>query len=262
MWTTDLSIALTSINDPTDWIRYLLRPSQLAHAWRQNLEAIGSWLKDQIRPQGEVVDCAADIALESWRALTQASGISRESVEKAIRVLMDLHQRQAYSVVPLGILIEVLGALDDASGSQGFQQLPPERRRLVEPLLLALKEVQGLGFELRGQLWEQTIPDRIGVVLLRGAVPECAPISPEDLLEALRVGARAYKRIPTLAPVEVFRLLIPLAEPRSHDLRGAGLEALLFCKLAGYWYAYVESIRGAVCTPSPSSWAEYELAFQ
>jgi hypothetical protein len=258
VWTTDLSIALTSIKDPMDWIRYLPRPTQLEHAWRHNLEAISWWLKDQAEPQTEAVEYVADLALEAWRELVQVSGVPRESVEQAIRVLTDLHQRQAYSVVPLGKLIEMIGAHYDAGGSQELQQLPPERRRLVEPLLLALKKVQSLGFEVKGQLWEETVPDRVGVLLLCAAVPEYAPIGVEDLLEALRAGARAYKFIPPLAPIEVFRLLIPLVEPRRNELRGAGLEAVLFCKLARYWYAYVESAG----PPSPSRWAEYERAFQ
>jgi hypothetical protein len=258
VWTSDLSIALTSLSDTSDWIRYLLRPSQLARAWRQNLEAIKWWLEDRVSPHMEIVDYIADLALEAWRELVHASGVSRESVEKAIRVLMDLHQRQAYSVVPLGILIEMIGALHDVGGSHGLQQLAPEQRRQVEPVLSALMEVQSLGSEVKGQLWEESIPDRVGIVLLRAAVPKCVPISVEDLLEALRVGVRVYKHTQTQAPVEVFRLLIPLAEPRGNELRGAGLEALLFCKLARYWYAYVESAG----PPTPSSWAEYERAFQ
>ncbi len=258
VWTTDLSIALTSVSDPTDWIRYLLRPSQLTYAWRHNLEGISCWLKDQVRPQREAVDYVADLALESWRGLVQASGVSRESAERAIRVLTDLHQRQVYAVVPLGTPIEKFAELNDFGESHWLPQLPPEQQRLGVALLSAVKEVQSLGSEVKGKLWEESVPVRVGVVLLRAAVPECAPISPEDLLEALRVGVRAYKHTPTRGPVEVFRLLIPLAKPRRNELCGAGLEALLFCKLARYWNAYVESTG----PPSPSSWAEYDHAFQ
>jgi hypothetical protein len=262
VWTSDLSLALNSVSDSTDWVRYLLRPNQLARAWWHNLEAIGWWLEDQVSPQTEVVGYVADLALESWRELVQASGLSKESVEQASKVLMELHQRQAYAVVPLGFRIERLGELKDVSTSHEFQQQLAEKRRLLEPVLSALMEAQSLGFEVKGQIWEDSVPTRVAVALLRVAVPECAPIIAEDVLDALRVGARAYKLIPNIAPLEVFRLLIALAVPRSNNLRAAGDEALLFCKLARNWYAYVESIKGSVSTASPSSWAEYEHAFQ
>lgn len=89
--------------------------------------------------------------------------------------------------------------------------------------------------------WNRDITEDVGSRLIQATLTDYAPLTDEQIVEALNIGSIAYDFMPNNTAVSLFLLHLPIVDPDNTQLYlKEGDKALQVFELHVYWYAYVE----------------------
>lgn len=254
---TDLHIAAAHPQESRLLSLLLVSPDLRAVFWR-NLESLHDWVRrGLISADGK--SRPFDLARGWWRDYLDSTPFSDQSalapIESSIETLEKLHASRIYPRGPIGVDLADL-AKDPGDVLRAAQRTGLSSQQ-IEAIELALRTIRDANAPR--MIWSDETPPDVAAQLLPLFTEVPQDLSPEDIVNALRLGSKAHLTLVNRVPLDLFLVELPERFPGSRsDCQEAGRLALGMFKLKTSWYAWVESDQKRPQMPPFNIWRHFD----
>ena len=245
-------------------VSYLLHPNDVPTAFWRNLEKLDIWARNELATQGTDFARLGDLASSSWETYKTAvlSQLNQPVVNGTIKLFDTLRAQSIYPMVSVGVDLSALAKQREKVQEVGAQRgMNPTALTVIQKAFEKICTVRTSKPHGQLHLWSEEIDLEIAVSLCPLFVRDLHGVSATELMEALRVGCRAYRALPNRAPLDLFAKTLPQFDVgRRSEYLAVAREILGLFMLRTSWYAWVESTEAHPHEPPIDLWREFEIA--